>query len=184
MAVVFFGALAVIAWVYVGYPLVLVQPGLITRRGHRTVLEVGAPAYERAESGTLRDELHRWARAIARGRRGAFRMRELVHPLRHPWFAVELWSHRVLRWLSPVLLLVMLAVSVALAPQAPIYRLALGAQLSVYGAGLVVYGLERMRLRLPGSFIPLHFRLIHPAPLLALSWLLRGEKKVVWETGR
>jgi hypothetical protein len=161
-----------------------VQPGLITQRGWRTVLEVGAPAYERAESRSLRDELHRRARVITRGLRGAFCMPELLNPLRHPWFALELWSHRVLRWLSPLLLLVVLALSVPLAVDGPIYRLALGAQLSIYGAGLVAYGLERLRVRLPGSFIPLYFCLIHLAPLLALSWLVRGEKKVVWETGR
>src|SRR6185295_13621930 len=103
-----------------------VEPGLITQRGWRTVLEVGAPAYERAESRSLGDELHRRARVITRGLRGAFCMPELLNPLRHPWFAIELWSHRVLRWLSPVLLLVMLVASVPLAAQGGIYRLALG----------------------------------------------------------
>ena len=161
-----------------------VEPGLITQRGWRTVLEVGAPAYERAESRSLRDELHRRARVITRGLRGAFCMPDLLNPLRHPWFALELWSHRVLRWLSPVLLLVLFAASIPLAGQGGIYRLALGTQLAVYGSGLVAYGLERLRVRLPGSFIPLYFCLIHLAPLLALAWLARGEKKVVWETGR
>src|SRR5439155_6295092 len=89
-----------------------VQPGLITQRGYRTVLEVRAPALEEAESHSLRDELHRRARVITRGLRGAFCMPELLNPLRHPWFAIELWSHRVLRWLSPVLLLVLLGASV------------------------------------------------------------------------
>jgi len=161
-----------------------VEPGLITQRGWRTVLEVNAPAYERAESRSLRDELHRRARVITRGLRGAFCMPELLNPLRHPWFALELWSHRVLRWLSPVLLLVMLAACVPLAAHGGVYRLALGAQLAIYGSGVVAWGLERLRVRFPGSFIPLYFCLIHLAPLLALTWLARGEKKVVWETGR
>jgi glycosyltransferase involved in cell wall biosynthesis len=161
-----------------------VEPGLITQRGWRTVLEVGAPAYERAESRSVRDELHRRARVITRGLRGAFCMPDLLNPLRHPWFAIELWSHRVLRWLSPVLLLVMLVASVPLAVHGGLYRWALGLQLAVYGSGAVAYGLERLRVRLPGAFIPLYFCLIHLAPLLALTWLARGEKKVVWETGR
>jgi cellulose synthase/poly-beta-1,6-N-acetylglucosamine synthase-like glycosyltransferase len=162
-----------------------VEPGLITQRGWRTVLEVGAPAYERAESGTLRTELHRRARVITRGLRGAFCMPDLLNPLRHPWFAIELWSHRVLRWLSPLLLVVLLIASIPLAvSHGGIYRLALVGQLSVYGAGIVAWALERARVRLPGTFIPLYFCLIHLAPLLALTWLARGEKKVVWETGR
>jgi len=161
-----------------------VQPGLITQRGYRTVLEVRAPALEEAESHSLRDELHRRARVITRGLRGAFCMPELLNPLRHPWFAIELWSHRVLRWLSPVLLLVLLGASVPLAAHGPLYRLVFGGQVIVYGAGVVAYALERLRVRLPGAFIPLYFCLLHLAPLLALTWLARGEKKVVWETGR
>jgi hypothetical protein len=161
-----------------------VAPGLITQRGYRTVLEVRAPAYERAESHSLRDELHRRARVITRGLRGAFRMPELLNPLRHPWFAIELWSHRVLRWLVPVFLLVLLAASVPLASRSAVFQVALGAQLAVYAAGAVAWALERARVRPPGAFIPLYFCLVHLAPLLALTWLARGEKKVVWETGR
>ena len=46
------------------------------------------------------------------------------------------------------------------------------------------YALERLRVRLPGAFIPLYFCVVNLAPLLALAWLARGDKKVVWETGR
>jgi hypothetical protein len=161
-----------------------VQPGLVTQRGHRTVIEVRAPAYERAESRSIREELHRRARVITRGLRGAFCLGALLDPLRHPWFAIELWSHRVLRWLAPVFLLVLLGASVPLAARGGVFQAALAVQVVVYGAGLAAYALERLRVRLPGSFIPLYFCLVHLAPLLALTWLLRGEKKVVWDTGR
>jgi hypothetical protein len=161
-----------------------VQPGLVTARGHRTVLEPAAPVYEPVESYTLGEELERRARVITRGLRGAFRMPMLLNPLRHPWFATVLWSHRVLRWLVPVFLLVLLAASTALAPRGGFYAWALAAQTAVYGAGLVAWALERRQLRLPGAFIPLYFCLVNLAPLMALRNLLRGEKKVVWETGR
>jgi hypothetical protein len=39
-------------------------------------------------------------------------------------------------------------------------------------------------VRVPGLFIPLYFCVVNLAPLLALAWLARGERKVVWETGR
>ena len=54
----------------------------------------------------------------------------------------------------------------------------------MYGPAAVAFALERVRVRLPGAFIPLYFCVVNLAPLLALAWLARGEKKVVWETGR
>jgi cellulose synthase/poly-beta-1,6-N-acetylglucosamine synthase-like glycosyltransferase len=161
-----------------------VQPGRVTERGYRTVLEPAAIAFEPVESRSLAEELYRRARVITRGLRGAFTMPALLNPLRHPWFATLLWSHRVLRWLVPVFLLVLLGASMALAPRGPAFRLVLAAQLAVYGSGVVAYGLERLRVRLPGLFIPLYFCVVNLAPLVALAWLARGEKKVVWETGR
>ncbi len=161
-----------------------VQPGRVTERGYRTVLEPRALAFEPVESRSLGEELYRRARVITRGLRGAFTMPALLNPLRHPWFATLLWSHRVLRWLVPVFLLILLAASVPLATRGPLFVLVLAGQVALYGAGLVAYGLERARVRLPGAFIPLYFCVVNLAPLLALAWIARGEKKVVWETGR
>jgi hypothetical protein len=161
-----------------------VQPGGVTARGHRTVLEPRALAFEPVESRSLGEELYRRARVITRGLRGAFTMPELLNPFRHPWFATLLWSHRVLRWLVPVFLLLLLGASVALAPRGPVFQIVLAGQLAVYGSGALAYALERLRVRLPGLFIPLYFCVVNLAPLLALAWLVRGEKKVVWETGR
>jgi cellulose synthase/poly-beta-1,6-N-acetylglucosamine synthase-like glycosyltransferase len=161
-----------------------VQPGKVTERGWRTVLEPKALAFEPVESHTVGEELYRRARVITRGLRGAFRMPVLLNPLKHPWFATLLWSHRVLRWLVPVFLLVLLAASAALAGRGGFYALALAGQLAVYGAGLLAFALERTRVRVPGAFIPLYFCVVNLAPLLALARLARGERQVVWETGR
>jgi hypothetical protein len=90
----------------------------------------------------------------------------------------------VLRWLVPVFLLVLLAASIPLATRGPVFQVVLAAQLAVYGSGAVAYALERLRVRLPGAFIPLYFCVVNLAPLLALAWIARGEKKIVWETGR
>jgi len=161
-----------------------VQPGGVTSRGHRTVLEPRALAFEPVESFSLGEELYRRARVITRGLRGAFTMPDLLNPFRHPWFATLLWSHRVLRWLVPVFLLLLLAASIPLATRGPLFQLVLAAQLAVYGAGAVAWALEHWRVRLPGAFIPLYFCVVNLAPLLALAWIARGEKKIVWETGR
>jgi cellulose synthase/poly-beta-1,6-N-acetylglucosamine synthase-like glycosyltransferase len=161
-----------------------IQPGKVTERGWRTVLEPEALAFEPVESVSLGEELNRRARVITRGLRGAFHMPSLLNPLRHPWFAIELWSHRVLRWLVPVFLIVLFFASAALAGQGGFYQLAFLGQLAVYGAGLLGFALERLRIRVPGLFVPLYFCVVNLAPLIALTRLARGERNVVWETGR
>lgn len=161
-----------------------VQPGKVTERGWRTVLEPAALAFEPVESRSLGEELNRRARVVTRGLRGAFRMPALLNPFQHPWFATLLWSHRVLRWLVPVFLLVLFGASIALAGRGGLYRLALLGQVAVYVAGAVAFLLERARVHVPGAFIPLYFCVVNLAPLLALAWLARGERKVVWDTGR
>src|SRR6185436_11571642 len=112
-----------------------VQPGRVTERGYRTVLEPSALAFEPVESRSLGDELYRRARVITRGLRGAFTMPRLLNPLRHPWFATLLWSHRVLRWLVPVFLLCLLGASLMLTSRGTAFQLLLAAQLAVYGSG-------------------------------------------------
>jgi hypothetical protein len=111
-------------------------------------------------------------------------MPELLNPFRHPWLATLLWSHRVLRWLAPVFLLLLLAASVPLAARGPFFQAVLAVQLAIYGSAALAFALERLRVRLPGAYIPLYFCVVNLAPLLALAWLARGEKKVVWETAR
>jgi len=160
------------------------QPGKVTERGHRTVLEPEAAAFEPVESSALGEELKRRARVITRGLRGAFHMPSLLNPLEHPWFAIELWSHRVLRWLIPVFLIILFVASVVLVGQGPLYQLALLGQLAVYGTGALAFVLDRRGIRPPGFFIPLYFCLVNVAPLIAIGRLLRGERNVVWETGR
>jgi len=162
-----------------------VQPGKVTARGWRTVLEPEAVAWEPVESRSMRDELFRRARVITRGLRGAFTMPELLNPFRHPWFATVLWSHRVLRWLVPVFLLVLFGSNIPLAwTHGGVFALALLGQSALYGAGVLGALLERARIRVPGLVVPLYFCLVNLAPLIAIANLLRGERKVVWETGR
>jgi len=43
--------------------------------------------------------------------------------------------------------------------------------------------LDRVEIRPPGFFVPLYFCLINVAPLIALWMMVKGEKKIVWDTG-
>lgn len=159
-----------------------VQPAKALLRGYRSVVEDDAGAYEVAESKAMGDELRRRARVVLRGLRGVGYMPEILNPVRHPWLCAQIVSHRLLRWAVPLFLLAALVANACLV-STPLYALLFGLQLAFYAAAIAALLLDRIQIRLPGLFVPLYFCLINVAPLVALWLLIKGEKKVFWETG-
>ena len=155
----------------------------VSAQGYRVVFEDDAIVYEAGESGSVREELERRTRVIARGLRGYWYARRVFHPLRHPWFFLDLLSHRLLRWAVPVLLAIAFLANLALLGE-PFYVFTFLAQAAFYGTAAVGYVLERRQVRAPGLFIPLYFCVVNLAPLLAVRALYRGRTTAVWETGR
>jgi glycosyltransferase involved in cell wall biosynthesis len=150
-------------------------------QGYRAVVEDDAIVHEPAESHSIREEVQRRARVITRGLRLKFRLRRFF--LRHPWFLVQVLSHRVLRWAVPFFLIVAFAANLFLLDR-PLYRLLFLGQLALYGTAALAYALERRDVRPRGLVLPLYFCVVNLAPLLAVRALWRGEKQVTWETGR
>jgi hypothetical protein len=155
----------------------------VSAQGYRVVFEDDAVVYEAGESRSARDELERRTRVIARGLRGYWYGRRVFHPLRHPWFFLDLLSHRLLRWAVPVFLVVAFAANLALLDR-PVYRATFLAQFVFYIAAAAGWVLERYDIRPPGLFIPFYFCVVNLAPLLALRALWRGRTTAVWETSR
>jgi cellulose synthase/poly-beta-1,6-N-acetylglucosamine synthase-like glycosyltransferase len=159
----------------------VVQTVKVVQQGYRAVVEPTALVYEPAESRGIGEELERRARVIARGLRGKWYLRDFF--LAHPWFCWQVLSHRILRWSVPVFLIVAFMANLFLLDR-PFYQLTFVAQAAFYATAVVGWLLERRRVHLPGISIPLYFCLVNIAPLLAVRSLLRGERKVTWETGR
>lgn len=160
-----------------------VNPLQVVRDGHRCVYEPAARSYERA-AGEFAQEFRRKVRIVNRAWRALARMPELLNPLRHGRFAWQLWSHKLLRWLVPALLLALLGVSIALAGQGNIYRLALGAQGAFYLLALAGGALQR-RASMPALFsIPYYFCLVNAASAIGIIDAFRGRTYTTWATAR
>ena len=159
-----------------------VQPAKALLKGFRSVVEDDATCWEVAESKQLGDELRRRARVVLRGLRGVGYMPEVLHPVRHPFLCFQILSHRLLRWGVPFFMIAALVANFFILDHT-LYRVTLGLQLALYGSALAALLLDRFRIRPPGLFVPLYFCLVNLAPVLAVWSLLKGEKKVVWETG-
>jgi cellulose synthase/poly-beta-1,6-N-acetylglucosamine synthase-like glycosyltransferase len=123
----------------------LIAAGVLAQ-GRAFTFESNALAYE-----TLADDTHDALRRKIRVGEAAYNVIPHIWPLLLPWrggVAWMFWSHKMVRWAVPFLLLGLLVLSVGLWSDG-FYRLALAAQLAGYGAAGLGYWLEA-RGRRPG----------------------------------
>jgi cellulose synthase/poly-beta-1,6-N-acetylglucosamine synthase-like glycosyltransferase len=146
----------------------------------RAVYEPGAVCTEETNRRTDK-ELKMRVRVITQTFTDLWRHRAMLNPLRSGFYAVELISHKVLRYLVPVVLIVIFAASLVLAPRAPLYMLAAAAQVCFYAAALLSWVLERFGIHNRLLALPQYFVLANLASLLAFYKFLRGERYARWE---
>jgi glycosyltransferase involved in cell wall biosynthesis len=149
-------------------------PYLMVKRGRRAVYVSEALAFEKPADAP-EEEYRRKVRMFTRSWRHVLAGGLLrgVGPL----YAFELFSHRVLRYASGLLHLVLLGSSIALVREGLVYELALSAQL----AWLMLAAAGRLRLPIPGAPLAYYYLLVTWATLAGLVRYLRSGVPVVWE---
>lgn len=160
----------------------MISTGVIAR-GYRLVFERDARAWE-LPAATSGGEFRRRIRLMTRGWRAVASRRALLDPRRHGFYSVVLLSHKVLRRLVPVALLVMLASASALGESA-FYRgvtVAFGLLFATAAAGFLTRNAAAGRSRL--LFAPYYFCLANTAALAALYRFATGERISRWEPQR
>jgi len=147
-------------------------------QGLRTVLEPDAVCFEKTlETGSR--ELAMRVRVAVRSLNALVRERRFLNPLKYGWFAWQLWSHKVLRYASPLLWLGALAANLVLAQQTP-YLVLLLAQCVMITAGTVGFLLQDKGRDLGVLSRPYYLLLTNAASLIATLRYLRGERMVIW----
>jgi cellulose synthase/poly-beta-1,6-N-acetylglucosamine synthase-like glycosyltransferase len=160
-----------------------VNPLQIVRAGHRCVYEPNARSSESAAEDFHR-EFRRKVRIVNRAWRALMSMPGLLNPFRHGFFAVEIFSHKLLRWLMPALLLGIFVSSLLLLASGPIYVVAFLGQVAFYALALLGHSL-RARSSMPALVsIPYYFTLVNVASALGILDAFRGRNYVTWSTAR
>ena len=156
----------------------------VIAQGHRLVFAPDAVAYE-AVGASAEVEFSRKVRVMTRGLNGVIIRRELLDPRRHGFYALQLLSHKVLRRLMAIPLIVLAASAMALRRRSPFYAAAAAAQGSVYLVGVLGL-LAGRRPRARGKLVaaPTFFVLVNAASLQALLNVVRRRDIARWEPGR
>jgi cellulose synthase/poly-beta-1,6-N-acetylglucosamine synthase-like glycosyltransferase len=150
------------------------------RRGLRSIFEPSAVCYEQTNDRS-NDEMRMRVRVISQTLTDLWRNRDMLNPLRSGFFAVELISHKVLRYAVPLVLTVLMASTLLLDHSSPIYAAAMLGQAAFYGMALAAWVLEKFGARLSLLAMPLYFVLANLASVIAFYKFLSGERYATWQ---
>jgi cellulose synthase/poly-beta-1,6-N-acetylglucosamine synthase-like glycosyltransferase len=152
----------------------------MVEQGLRTIYESGAVCTE--ETNQRHDnELKMRVRIIAQTFTDLWRHRSMLNPIRSGFFAVELFSHKVLRYLVPFFLAALFVASLVLSSQSFLYRVSFAAQSAAYSCAAFAWLLERLGVRSRLLALPQYFVLANVASVIGLFKFLRGERYARWE---
>lgn len=151
---------------------------MVREQGLRTVLEPDAVCHEQTLDHPER-ELSMRVRVGMRSLAALASQKRFLNPFKFGAFAWQLWSHKLLRYLSPVFWMVALIANAALALQGR-YVWLLAMQMAVLLSGLL--GFTSLRLSGKSRLLaqPYYFLLTNLASALSLFRFLRGERIVTW----
>ena len=152
----------------------------MVEQGLRTIYEPEAVCTE--ETNQRQDsELKMRVRVIAQTFTDLWRHRSMLNPLRSGLYAVQMVSHKVMRYMVPFFLIALLAASAALSTGAVFYRMMFVLQGAGYLCAACSWVLAQVGIRSRILALPHYFVLANLASVIALFKFLRGERYARWE---
>lgn len=156
-----------------------VLPLTVMAGGHRVVFDSRVTSREVANA-ELRSEFRMRVRVALRALQGIAYMRRLLDPLRYPLASFCLVSHKVLRYLAFVFLLVALVSNLGLALSMPLYQVLLAMHLAGYGLALIGLSTKLPPWLRRTTVVPSYLLLSYSAFAVAVFKFLRGETMATW----
>ena len=153
---------------------------VVYRQGLRSVYEPNAVCTEETNRQTDK-EMRMRVRIISQTFTDLWRNREMLNPFRSGFYAVELFSHKVLRYSVPLFLILILISSLILAFYSLFFAVAFVLQILFYLTAFIGWILEKKGFKIGVFAIPLYFVLTNAASVLAFYKFLQGENYARWE---
>lgn len=125
-------------------------------------------------------EFERKIRTLVRGMTTLFSFKRLFNPFRFCFFSVELFSHKLLRWLVGVFLVLLFVINFLLAGS-KIYLIFLILQIAFYSLALIGWATHGRFLLLR---FPLYFSIVNGSALIAFVKYMRGFRQEIWDPSK
>jgi cellulose synthase/poly-beta-1,6-N-acetylglucosamine synthase-like glycosyltransferase len=157
-----------------------VLPLRVIASGHRVVYDPRVQSAEHANA-ELGSEFRMRVRVALRALQGLVHMRQLFNPLRHPWAAFALTSHKLLRYMGFVFLATAAVSNAWLAAEPGVYRVLLAVHAALYVLALL--GVARAGGGALGRLasVPAYLLVSYAAFAMATAKFLRGQSMATWQ---
>jgi len=155
-----------------------VIPMKIAAKGYQVIFEPRAIASEET-CGNIRDEFTRRVRIGAGNFQAIGLTSRLLNPFRG-FIAFAYWSHKIIRWFVPFLLIIMFSLNIFLL-RYPFYLLIFILQGVFYLSAATGFITERIGLKKNIFYIPLYFVAMNASFLLGFFRFVTGKQKVTWQ---
>lgn len=110
-----------------------------------------------------------------------WRNRKMLNPLRSGFYAIELISHKVLRYAVPLILLLIFAANAVLMMYSFFFEIVFLAQIGFYLLVFIGWAFEKMGTKIGVFALPHYFVLANLASAVGFYKFLRGERYATWE---
>ena len=120
----------------------------IVAQGYKIIHASEALAYDQMEYAPQKEFANR-VRMTIRNLQGTFSRKHLLNPVTFLKFSFSLWSHKILRWFSPVFLLLVTASAFLLSMSSFFYQIVLFGLICFYGAAGIGKMTEMYQLQVP-----------------------------------
>jgi hypothetical protein len=107
--------------------------------------------------------------------------RGMMNPFRSGFYAIQLISHKLLRYFVPLFLFLVFFVSLILSVSNMMFAVILGLQVLFYGAALLAWILERAGRKTGILSVCLYFLIANYASVVGFYKFLIGERYASWE---
>jgi cellulose synthase/poly-beta-1,6-N-acetylglucosamine synthase-like glycosyltransferase len=153
---------------------------LVYEQGMRSVYEPRAVCFEETNYRTDK-EMKMRVRVISQTFTDLWRNRAMMNPFKSGFYAIELISHKVLRYAVPLFLLMIFVSSAILMRHSYFFEAIFFGQIVFYSLALVGWLLEKSGLKIGILAIPHYFVLTNLAAVIGFYKFLRGERFAAWE---
>ncbi len=151
----------------------------VVQRGYRGVSDSNTLGYYKTV-GSLDKEFRRKVRTVVRGITVLMCSLDVLNPIKYGLFTIQVISHKLLKWLVPLFLILLILTNLLLISDSPFYQIMGISQLLFYLTALLGITVQRLNewfpVRVASFLVVSNFS-------IAVAWLkyLKGERIVFWE---